>query len=64
MKCISFIYFQIHKLKAENEQYSVFKDKCEKLENDKKTLQKLIVNYESTNTKNINNEKDVNSKSG
>lgn len=45
--------FQINKLKTENDRYAEFKTKCEILENDKKTLQKLIVNYENSIPKNV-----------
>lgn len=44
------------KLKTENDCFSEFKTKCENLENDKKTLQKLIINYESSHPTNIKSE--------
>lgn len=53
----------MYKLKTENDHYSEFKNKCEKLENDKKALQKLVVNYESSNSEYVKNGKD-NTKSG
>lgn len=45
------------KLKTENDRYSEFKTKYESLENDKKILQKVIVNYESSNLPNVKYEK-------
>ncbi|KAL4113225.1 hypothetical protein QTP88_016886 [Uroleucon formosanum] len=44
---------EINKLKTENDRYAEFKTKCEILENDKKTLQKLIVSYENSIPKNV-----------
>ncbi|XP_025425205.1 CAP-Gly domain-containing linker protein 1 isoform X2 [Sipha flava] len=48
---------EIYKLKTENERYSEFKTKCESLENDKKVLQRLVVNYESSQPAKVKNEK-------
>ncbi|KAL5234768.1 hypothetical protein ACI65C_002178 [Semiaphis heraclei] len=44
---------EINKLKTENDRYSEFKTKCEILENDKKSLQKLIVSYDSSIPTNV-----------
>ncbi|XP_060835752.1 CAP-Gly domain-containing linker protein 1-like isoform X2 [Rhopalosiphum padi] len=44
---------EINKLKTENDRYSEFKTKCESLENDKKTLQKLIVSYDNSIPTNV-----------
>ncbi|XP_060870587.1 CAP-Gly domain-containing linker protein 1-like isoform X2 [Metopolophium dirhodum] len=44
---------EINKLKTENDRYSEFKTKCEILENDKKTLQKLIVSYDNSIPTNV-----------
>lgn len=49
MKC----GFQINKLKTENDRYAEFKTKYEILENEKKTLQKLVVSYENSIPKNV-----------
>ncbi|CAH1722394.1 unnamed protein product [Aphis gossypii] len=48
---------EISKLKTENDRYSEFKTKCESLENDKKTLQKIIVSYDNSNPTSVKNEK-------
>ncbi|XP_025201835.1 CAP-Gly domain-containing linker protein 1-like isoform X2 [Melanaphis sacchari] len=48
---------EINKLKSENDRYSEFKTKCESLENDKKTLQKLIVSYDNSIPTNAKSEK-------
>ncbi|VVC44279.1 Hypothetical protein CINCED_3A019655 [Cinara cedri] len=48
---------EICKLKTENESFSEFKTKCELLEKDKKALQTLIINYESSHSTNDKNEK-------
>uniref|UniRef100_A0A2S2PM99 CAP-Gly domain-containing linker protein 1 n=1 Tax=Schizaphis graminum TaxID=13262 RepID=A0A2S2PM99_SCHGA len=44
---------EINKLKTENDRYSEFKTKCESLENDKKSLQKLIVSYDNSIPSNV-----------
>ncbi|XP_026815559.1 CAP-Gly domain-containing linker protein 1-like [Rhopalosiphum maidis] len=44
---------EINKLKTENDRYSEFKTKCESLENDKKSLQKLIVSYDNSIPTNV-----------
>lgn len=51
------------KLKTENDRNSEFKIKCESLEQDKKRLEKLIVNHESSNIDQVKSEQN-DSKSG
>lgn len=52
------------KLKNENNILAEFKAKCDGLENDKRKLQKLVVDYESSRPADVDNEKCDATKSG